>query len=70
MDRSTRGSRRRAPTAGHTEPAAKLTELRGRAEHETITLVYAARDTEHNDAVVLAELVGQAPPRDRRRRLA
>lgn len=37
--------------------ADKLTELRERARGQTVTLVYAARDTEHNDAVVLAELL-------------
>ena len=36
---------------------AKLQELRGRARHRTLTLVYAAHDTEHNDAVVLAEIL-------------
>jgi uncharacterized protein YeaO (DUF488 family) len=36
---------------------AKLRELRRRARQGTLTLVYAARDTEHNDAVVLAELL-------------
>ena len=36
---------------------AKLQELRERARHRPVTLVYAARDTEHNDAVVLAELL-------------
>jgi len=35
----------------------KVDELRGRARQGTLTLVYAARDTEHNDAVVLAELL-------------
>jgi uncharacterized protein YeaO (DUF488 family) len=35
----------------------KLRELRKRARQETVTLVYAARDTEHNDAVVLAEVL-------------
>jgi uncharacterized protein YeaO (DUF488 family) len=35
----------------------KLRELRGRARSGTLTLVYSARDTEHNDAVVLAELL-------------
>jgi uncharacterized protein YeaO (DUF488 family) len=33
----------------------KLRELRRRAREGTLTLVYGARDTEHNDAVVLAE---------------
>jgi uncharacterized protein YeaO (DUF488 family) len=35
----------------------KLRELRRRAREATLTLVYGARDTEHNDAVVLAELL-------------
>jgi uncharacterized protein YeaO (DUF488 family) len=35
----------------------KLRELRRRAREEPLTLVYGARDTEHNDAVVLAELL-------------
>jgi uncharacterized protein YeaO (DUF488 family) len=35
----------------------KLQELRRRARETTLTLVYGARDTEHNDAVVLAELL-------------
>ena len=35
----------------------KLRELRQRARRGTLTLVYSARDTEHNDAVVLAELL-------------
>jgi len=37
--------------------AEKVGELRRRAEEGTVTLVYAARDDEHNDAVVLAELL-------------
>ena len=37
--------------------AEKLGELRGRARKGTVTLVYAARDDRHNDAVVLAELL-------------
>jgi uncharacterized protein YeaO (DUF488 family) len=36
---------------------AKLRELRSRARTGTLTLIYSARDTEHNDAVVLAELL-------------
>jgi uncharacterized protein YeaO (DUF488 family) len=35
----------------------KLRELRGRARNGRLTLVYGARDTEHNGAVVLAELL-------------
>ncbi len=46
--------RYRAELAGHEE---KLRELRRRARQGTLTLVYSARDTEHNDAVVLAELL-------------
>jgi uncharacterized protein YeaO (DUF488 family) len=37
--------------------AQKLRELCARAHEGTLTLVYAARDTDHNDAVVLAELL-------------
>jgi len=36
---------------------AKLRELRRRARKGTLTLVYAARDSKHNDAVVLADLL-------------
>jgi uncharacterized protein YeaO (DUF488 family) len=35
----------------------KLQELRRRARRGTLTLVYGARDTEHNNAVVLADLL-------------
>jgi uncharacterized protein YeaO (DUF488 family) len=35
----------------------KLRELRKRAREGTLTLVYGAHDSEHNDAVVLAELL-------------
>ena len=35
----------------------KLRDLRRRARQGTLTLVYGARDTEHNDAVVLADLL-------------
>jgi uncharacterized protein YeaO (DUF488 family) len=35
----------------------KLRELRRIARDRTLTLVYGAGDTEHNDAVVLAELL-------------
>jgi uncharacterized protein YeaO (DUF488 family) len=45
---------------------ARLRELRQRAREGTLTLVYAARDTKHNDAVVLAEILrrGAKPKRD------
>ena len=46
--------RYRDELAGHAE---KLAELRRRARQGTLTLVYSARDIEHNDAVVLAELL-------------
>ena len=35
----------------------KLRELRRRAREGALTLVYWARDVEHNDAVVLAEIL-------------
>jgi len=41
----------------------RLTELRRRAREETLTLVYSARDTDHNDAVVLAEVLRHGLPR-------
>ena len=37
-----------------------LAKLRRRACREVVTLVYAARDTEHNGAVVLAELLAMS----------
>jgi len=47
-------NRYRKELAGHAE---KLDELRERARGGALTIVYAARDTEHNNAVVLAELL-------------
>ena len=41
----------------------RLTELRRRARAGTLTLVYAARDSEHNDAVVLAAVLRGGMPR-------
>ena len=41
----------------------RLTELRRRAHKSTLTLVYSARDTEHNDAVVLAEVLRRGLPK-------
>ena len=35
----------------------KVRELRRRARKGALTLVYGARDTKHNDAVVLAEIL-------------
>lgn len=40
-----------------------LAELRRRAREGTLTLVYSAKDTEHNDAVVLAEVLRRGLPR-------
>jgi len=49
----------------------RLTELRRRAREGTLTLVYSAHDTEHNDAVVLADVLRRGLPsletRQRRR---
>jgi uncharacterized protein YeaO (DUF488 family) len=47
-------SRYRDELAGHAE---RLDELRRRARSAPLTIVYAARDREHNNAVVLAELL-------------
>jgi uncharacterized protein YeaO (DUF488 family) len=41
-----------------------LTALRRRARNGTVTLVYAASDEEHNDAVVLAEVLRRGLSRD------
>ena len=41
----------------HARP--RLTELRRRARGGTLTLVYSAHDSEHNDAVVLAEVLAE-----------
>lgn len=48
---------RRRYRAELTSHEAKLSELRRRGRQGALTLVYAARDVEHNDAVVLAELL-------------
>lgn len=47
-------SRYRDELAAHSE---QVEELRRRARSGPLTIVYAARDTEHNNAVVLAELI-------------
>lgn len=41
----------------------RLRILRRRAQEGTLTLVYSAHDTEHNDAVVLAEVLRRGLPR-------
>jgi uncharacterized protein YeaO (DUF488 family) len=48
--------------------APRLKELRRRARTRTLTLVYSAHDSEHNDAVVLAEVLRRGLPRATRRR--
>ena len=50
-------------------PAARalLAELGRRAAHGTVTLVYAARDEQHNGAVVLRDLLEEASASDARR---
>jgi hypothetical protein len=40
-----------------------LSELRRRAREGALTLVYAARDSQHNEAVVLAEVIRRGLPR-------
>lgn len=46
----------------------RLTALRRRARVGTLTLVYSARDSEHNDAVVLAEVLRRGLPKAQARR--
>jgi uncharacterized protein YeaO (DUF488 family) len=41
----------------------RLAHLRRRARAGTLTLVYSARDDEHNDAVVLAQILRRGLPR-------
>lgn len=41
------------------ENEAAVETLRGLAEGESVTLIYSARDTEHNDAVVLQEFINK-----------
>jgi len=45
----------------------RLRELRQRARTGTLTLVYSAHDSEHNDAVVLAEVLRRGLPKSGRR---
>jgi uncharacterized protein YeaO (DUF488 family) len=46
----------------------RLRELRRRARTGTLTLVYSAHDSEHNDAVVLAEALRRGLPKSDRPR--
>lgn len=41
----------------------RLTSLRRRAREGTLTLVYSAHDIDHNDAVVLADVLRRGLPR-------
>jgi uncharacterized protein YeaO (DUF488 family) len=41
----------------------RLRELRRRARNDTLTLVYSAHDSEHNDAVVLGEVLRRGLPK-------
>jgi uncharacterized protein YeaO (DUF488 family) len=43
----------------------RLADLRRRAREGTLTLVYSAHDAEHNDAVVLAEVLRRGLPKER-----
>ena len=43
----------------------RLTALRRRARQGRLTLVYSAHDTEHNDAVVLSEILRRGLPKIR-----
>ena len=46
----------------------RIAELRRRARSGTLTVVYSARDTEHNDAVVLADVLRRGLPATDKRR--
>lgn len=50
--------RYRAELASHRET---LAELRRRAREAPLTILYGARDREHNNAIVLAELLAADP---------
>lgn len=52
---------RRRYTAELRDRGEEIDALRRRAEEGPLTLVYAARDAEHNDAVVLAEILRDRP---------
>jgi uncharacterized protein YeaO (DUF488 family) len=46
----------------------RIARLRRRAREGTLTLVFSARETEHNDAVVLAQVLRRGLPRSSGRR--
>jgi uncharacterized protein YeaO (DUF488 family) len=54
---------RRRYEAELAEQEEKLRELREQACNGTLTLVYAARDTDHNNAVVLADVLRNSAKR-------
>lgn len=58
-------TRYRAELRAH---AAELQPLRDRATRERVTLLYAARDTQRNHALVLREVLEKQPPAARRAR--
>jgi uncharacterized protein YeaO (DUF488 family) len=58
---------RRRYTAELRERRPRLAALRRRARAGTLTLVYAAHDSEHNDAVVLGEVLRRGLPTSSRR---
>jgi uncharacterized protein YeaO (DUF488 family) len=60
-DRFPEFRRRYLGELAHQRP--QLATLRRLARTGTLTLVYGARDSEHNDAVVLAEALRQGLPR-------
>ncbi len=46
----------------------KLDELRARAKKEPVTLLYGAKDTEHNQAIVLRDVLAEKRSRSATRR--
>lgn len=66
-ERWTEFSRRYRQELQEPERAALLEQLRERAAAGPVTLVFAARDTEHNSAVVVRALLDRPPSRAGRR---
>ena len=61
---------RRRYTAELRQHVSELEELRERARHDVVTLVFGARDEAHNDAVVLRGVLLRRTPRATRGRSA
>lgn len=59
---------RRCYTDELREQRPRLAALRHRARDGTLTLLYSAHDTEHNDAVVLAAVLRRGLPQGKARR--